>query len=103
MSGSSKEAPSKSAAAPHAAPRKKNGILEQVTLIDLNDDQQQTVVATNGNLSTSQLKAALPHDPQYVNCMSPQEDTKDPFDMRKWPDQLLLKQNELTKRFLHFR
>lgn len=91
------------ASVPHAAPRKKNGLLaDQVNLIDLTDESGQ-VVAVNGNGSASasnQLKAPLPHDPQYVNCMAPSEDPKDPFDMRKFlvVNQffILLTQNNLT-------
>lgn len=84
------------ASVPHAAPRKKNGLLSdqgnQVNLIDLTDEGNQVVAVngngnSNGNASASslasQLKAPLPHDPQYVNCMAPSEDPKDPFDMRK--------------------
>lgn len=73
------------ASVPHAAPRKKNGLLaDQVNLIDLTDESHQ-VMALNGNGSpANQLKAPLPHDPQYVNCMAPPEDPKDPFDMRKF-------------------
>ena len=103
---SSKECSSKGV--PHAAPRKKNGSTDQVTLIDLNDDhnnaQHHQAVVMNENASTSahphasQLKLPMPVDPQYVNCMPPQEDSKDPFDMRKLsndylPLKVLLKSN----------
>lgn len=91
------------ASVPHAAPRKKNGLLDQVNLIDLTDDHQTVAVnGTSGDANTvtaSQLKTPLAHDPQYVNCtMAPQEESKDSFDMRKF-SQLKLNQLSLLTSF----
>ncbi|XP_017489055.1 PREDICTED: SHC-transforming protein 1-like, partial [Rhagoletis zephyria] len=81
------------ASVPHAAPRKKNGLLDQVNLIDLTDDHQTVAVnGTSGDANTvtaSQLKTPLAHDPQYVNCtMAPQEEPKDSFDMQPFTSAL---------------
>ena len=93
----------KTAAAPHVAPRKKNGCLttsngtaaavDSVNLIDLTTDDQQQQAKTIRLTVTTNPDGSLTNDPpQYVNCMPPGDGNvtstttttvKDPFDMRK--------------------